>query len=149
MNERKYDIYAFGQMKDEIMIKSIRNDLASDLQPYLTDGEYYTAFMGYADKVEEEIYNVYENGPNTEPSYAVPIGIGCGLVIALITVLIMKSQMNTLKTNPMANEYLRKGGFSLDRARDIFLYTSITRTKRETDSDSSGSSDSGHSSGSF
>ena len=64
MNERKYDIYAFGQMKDEIMIKSIRNDLASDLQPYLTDGEYYTAFMGYADKVEEEIYNVYENGPN-------------------------------------------------------------------------------------
>ena len=63
MNERKYDIYAFGQMKDEIMIKSIRNDLASDLQPYLTDGEYYTAFMGYADKVEEEIYNVYENGP--------------------------------------------------------------------------------------
>lgn len=38
MNDRKYDIYAFGQMKDEIMIKSIRNDLASDLQPYLTDG---------------------------------------------------------------------------------------------------------------
>lgn len=149
MNDRKYDIYAFGQMKDEIMIKSIRDDLASDLQPYLTDGEYYTAFMGYADKVEEETYNVYENGPNTEPSYAVPIGIGCGLVIALVTVLVMKSQMNTLKTNPMANEYLRKDGFSLDRARDIFLYTSITRTKRETDSGSSGSSDSGHSSGSF
>lgn len=149
MNERKYDIYAFGQMKDEIMIKSIRDDLAEELRPYLTDGEYYTAFMGYADKVSEEIYDVYENGPHTPPSYAVPIGVGCGIVIAIVTVLSMKSRMNTLRTKPMANDYLRKGGFSLDRSRDIFLYTSIVRTARPSNSDSGGGSDSGHSSGSF
>lgn len=152
MEERKYDIYAFGQMRDEIMIESIRDELAEGLQPYLSEGRYYDAFTEYGEKCEEEIIYVEQYGPNTEPSFALPIGIGIGAVIGLISVLVMKGQMNTVRAERMANNYIRKNSFRLDSARDIFLYSTVTRTRIASDSDSSsgiGGSDSGHSSGSF
>ena len=61
----------------------------------------------------------------------------------------MKGQMNTVRAERMANNYIRKNSFRLDSARDIFLYSTVTRTKISSDTNSGGSSDSGHSSGSF
>lgn len=148
MEYRDYDIYSFGRMYDEIMIQSLTDDMAEDLQPYLTDGRYYDAFDSYANKVISEIKNVEENGPNEAPSYAVPIGIGCGLIIGLITVLVMKGSMKTTRAESMANNYVRQGSFRLTNSRDIFLYSQVTRTKRSSDSSSGGSSG-GHSSGKF
>ena len=148
MEYRDYDIYSFGRMYDEIMIQSLTDDMAEDLQPYLSDGRYYDAFDKYADKVLSEIEYVEEYGPNEEPSYAIPIGIGCGLLIGLITVLVMKSGMKTTRAETMANNYIRQGSFKLTNSRDIFLYSQVTRTKRASDTSSSGGGG-GHSSGKF
>lgn len=148
MEYRDYDIYSFGNMYEEIMINSVRDDLAEELVSYLSDGDYYGAFDRYADKVKAEIINVRENGPNEEPSYAIPIGIGCGLIIGLITVLIMKSGMKTTRAEAMANNYVRQGSFRLTNSRDIFLYSQVTRTKRSSNNSSSGGGG-GHSSGKF
>lgn len=149
MEYRDYDIYSFGRMYDEIMIQSITDDMAEDLQPYLSDGRYYDAFDKYADKVLSEIQYVEEYGPNEEPSFAIPIGIGCGLLIGLITVLVMKSNMKTTRAETMANNYVRQGSFKLTNSRDIFLYSQITRTKRASDTSSSSGGGGGHSSGKF
>ncbi|MGN0638954.1 MAG: TPM domain-containing protein [Huintestinicola sp.] len=146
MEYRDYDIYSFGRMYNEIMIQSITDDMAEELQPYLSDGRYYDAFDKYADKVLFEIQYVEENGPNEEPSFAIPIGIGCGLLIGLITVLVMKGNMKTTRAESMANNYIRQGSFKLTNSRDIFLYSQVTRTKRSSDSSSGGG---GHSSGKF
>ena len=89
MEDRDYDVYSFGTMYNDIMIKNIIDDMTEDIQPYLTDGEYYTAFDKYADRVEYEINQVLEYGPNEPPSYAIPIGIGCGLIIGIVTVCVM------------------------------------------------------------
>lgn len=148
MEYRDYDIYSFGKMYEEIINNSIRNDMADELVSYLSDGDYYGAFDRYADMVTAEIKHVLENGPNEEPSYAVPIGIGCGLIIGLITVLIMKHGMKTTRAEAMANNYIRQGSFKLTNSRDIFLYSQVTRTKRSSDSGSSGGGG-GHSSGKF
>lgn len=148
MEYRDYDIYSFGRMYNEIMIQSLTDDMAEDLQPYLSDGRYYDAFDQYADKVLSEIEYVEEYGPNEEPSYAIPIGIGCGLLIGLITVLVMKSGMKTTRAETMANNYIRQGSFKLTNSRDIFLYSQVTRTKRASDTSSSGGGG-GHSSGKF
>lgn len=151
MEDRDYFIYAFNQMYDEIMIPSIIDETADDLQPYLTDGNYYQAFLGYADKVEEEINQVLEYGPNEPPSYAIPIGIGCGLIIGIVTVCVMKHSMKTTRKEVMANNYIKNGSFNLTRSSDVFLYSQVTRTKISTDSgsSSSGSSHSGGSGGKF
>lgn len=148
MEYRDYDIYSFGNMYEEIMINSVRDDMAEELVPYLSDGDYYGAFDRYADKVKAEIIYVREYGPNEEPSYAIPIGIGCGLIIGIITVLVMKHGMKTTRAEAMANNYVRQGSFRLTNSRDIFLYSQITRTKRSSDSGSSGGGG-GHSSGKF
>lgn len=148
MEYRDYDIYSFGRMYNEIMIQSITDNMAEDLQPYLSDGRYYNAFDRYADKVLSEIKYVEKNGPNEEPSFAIPIGIGCGLLIGLITVLVMKGNMKTTRAEAMANNYVRQGSFKLTNSRDIFLYSQVTRTKRASDSSSSGGGG-GHSSGKF
>lgn len=152
MQEREYDIYAEGTMRDDIMVRRIRDDMASDLASYLTSADYYRAFSGYADKVEYEINNVIENGPNSEKEgMSTLTAILISTVIALIVVLIMKSGMKTTRPEIMADNYIRKGSFNLRRSRDVFLYSTITRTEHESSSSGSsgGSSDSGHSSGSF
>lgn len=149
MEDRDYDVYSFGTMYNDIMIQNIIDDMTEEIQPYLTDGDYYTAFDKYADTVEYEIGQVLEYGPNEPPSYAIPIGIGCGIIIGIVTVCVMKHGMKTTRQEAMANNYIRKGSFDLTRSSDVFLYSQVTRTKISTDSGSSGSSDGGHSSGKF
>lgn len=139
MEYRDYYIRGFGNMYDKIMTHSIIDDTADELRPYLTDGRYYDAFDKYADKVISEIQYVEENGPNKEPSYAIPIGIGCGLLIGLITVLVMKGSMKTTRAESMANNYVRQGSFKLTNSRDIFLYSQVTRTKRSSDTSTTSS----------
>lgn len=150
MEYRDYDIYSFGQMYNEIFINSVRDDMAEELVPYLSSGDYFGAFDRYADMVRAEINHVLEYGPNEEPSFAIPIGIGCGLIIGIVSVLIMKHGMKTTRAEAMANKYIREGSFKLTNSRDIFLYSQVTRTKRSTDSGSSSSGGGGgHSSGKF
>lgn len=139
MEYRDYYIRGFGNMYDEIMTHSIIDDTADKLRSYLTDGRYYDAFDKYADKVISEIQYVKEYGPNKEPSFAIPIGIGCGLLIGLITVLVMKGSMKTTRAESMANNYVRQGSFKLTNSRDIFLYSQVTRTKRASDTSTTSS----------
>ena len=62
-----------------------------------------------------------------------PIVLGAGLVVALIVVFILKGQMKTVRRKPDANSYVRDGSFQLTRAQDIYLYTTTTRRKIESD----------------
>lgn len=160
MDERKFDIYAFGTMRSDIFPDAVRDGLADDLKPYLSDGDYYSAFAQYADRCRSEIEYVAENGPNQsyqdmegEPTFGTyAIAVGVAFVIAVIIMLVMKSGMKTTRPEYQANGYIRKNSFDLKESRDIFLYSSIVRTKRAENNNSgsdSGSSDSGHSGGDF
>ncbi len=154
MEDRDYDIYAFGQMQDEILTDYIRNDLASELASYLTDAEYYTAFANFADNCEAQIEDFNINGPhNQEKPFGITeflICLAIAFVIALIIVLILKASMKTTRLNSVADDYIREGSFDLKLSRDIFLYSTVTRVKRESSSGSGGGSSSGgHSSGKF
>lgn len=151
---RKYDIYAVGEMKEDIFIRSVRERLADDITPYLSDDEYYKAFCAYADEVEDEIVYVLENGSNAEAEREAAkkagffVCLGIAAVISLIVVLVMASRMKTARKETLADRYIREGSFNVSQMRDIFLYTSVSRVKRETDT-SSGGGDSGHTSGDY
>lgn len=58
----------------------------------------------------------------------------------------MKEKMNTAGEQRIADNGIRKNSFGFDPARDIFLYSTVIRTKTFSDSGSSGSR---HSNGSF
>ena len=62
-----------------------------------------------------------------------PMVLAVGLGVALIVVFILKGQMKTVRRKPDANSYVRDGSFQLTRAQDIYLYTTTTRRKIESD----------------
>ncbi len=58
-----------------------------------------------------------------------------GLVVALIVCLVMKSCMKTAVPKSTANDYIRKNSFNITRSRDIFIYSNITKKKRQKQED--------------
>ena len=54
-----------------------------------------------------------------------------GIVIALIVCLVMKSRMKTAVPKLTANDYIRKNSFNITRSRDIFIYSNVTKKKRQ------------------
>ena len=61
---------------------------------------------------------------------AILICIGFGLLIGLITVLVMKSQLKSVRPQNAAADYVTAGSFQLRNSRDIFLYRHVRRTAR-------------------
>ena len=66
-----------------------------------------------------------------------------GAIIGLIALLIARRGMNTVKSKGSATDYVRQNTFRITGRQDIFLYSNVTKTRRDTDSGSS----EGHSGG--
>lgn len=144
--DRDYSFYAFGEVDKHVITPVILDDLADDVISYVRDGkdDYYSAFKRFAARSEEEYIYVIENGNRSKfTAKHILIAVSVGLLIALITVGIMSSSMKTIRSQTSADRYSANGGLKLRVSRDIFLYTSVTRTKIE--SSSSSSSGGGHS----
>ncbi len=58
------------------------------------------------------------------------VGIGIGLVIALIVVFIMKSQLKSVDFEYTAQEYEVPGTFIVTRSNDVYLYKNTTKVKK-------------------
>lgn len=71
------------------------------------------------------------------------IAVVAGAVVALVVVLIMGSRMNTAKAQKYAGQYMRNGSYHLHTHRDMFLYSRVSRTRKQ---ESSGGSRGGGSS---
>lgn len=145
----------------------------SGMSGYLSSGDYYKAFDVYLDTLPA-YFQAFENGtpidgyagsydgpgsyspgtaeetvhyqPLKKPNHLkiVLISLGIGAVIALIVVLIMRSGMKTAKRQHSASNYLINGSFNLGIQRDIFLYSNVTRTRRESNNSSGGGGSSVH-----
>ncbi|MBR3289603.1 MAG: TPM domain-containing protein [Clostridia bacterium] len=72
------------------------------------------------------------------------ISAGAGLLLALIIVFSMKKKMKTVYLQPKAGTYIQDGSFILSQQSDVFLYSHVTQTRRETSSSSGGGGSSTH-----
>ena len=64
---------------------------------------------------------------------ALLICIGIGLVAGLVTVLIMRGQLKSVRPQSGAADYVVSGSFRLRHSRDIFLYRHVQRVARPKD----------------
>ena len=64
---------------------------------------------------------------------SVPFRVGIAIVIAILLslgiVLLMKRSMSTVRYQGRADGYVNEGSFSLTDARDIYLYSTVSRTR--------------------
>ena len=159
MSERKWHIstkgYAIYAFPDYYL-----DSIGDDITPFLADGYCYSAFdtfiedcryylaedmedEGYEDRrdnySDEDFYDFSGADTHTGPRFIwIPIAIGVGLVVALIAMSIMKSGMKSVKMQSTAADYVRAGSFSLSESRDVFLYTTVSKTPRPKDDDQQG-----------
>lgn len=133
--------------------------------PYLSSGDYYGACDVWLDSLDEYL-KAYESGTPVDgivPEedryeehdeivyYEEQTGISwmvslvVGLAAGGITVGVMYAMMNTRRAQNSAEEYLKDNSYNLRVRRDVFLYSQVSKTRRETNSGSGGSSSGGSS----
>ena len=118
--------------------------------PYLSDGDYYTAFCTYADLCDQLVTMAREGHPYRTPFAVLPsllISFGISLVVGLIVTGSMKSKLNSVRAKDTAFDYVEDGSFQLNLERDRYLYSTVSRTEKPRDNGSGThhSSSGGHS----
>ena len=125
--------YGIGRIKEEI-------------RPYLSDGDYFNACDEFLN-ITKDFVKAYKDGTpydtdnpyNEEIDYVIleVIALVIAFVIALISVGIMRLRMNTAKPKGTAMEYIKKDSFKLTSEKDIFMYSTVTKTAKPKDNDNS------------
>ena len=143
----------------------------SDFAGYLSVNDYYHAFETYLDCLPEYFCANYSGNPidGYSGNYSGPgsytpgdaddtvyyeddsfgifeilFSLVAGCVVAGIAVLIMSAQMNTKLPQNSARNYLNQSSYQLHGHSDMFLYSNVTKVRRESSS-SSGSGGGGSS----
>lgn len=70
----------------------------------------------------------------------IPLSLIIGFLIALIVVGNMKGKLKTVRAQNKADGYVKKDSMNLTDSRDLFLYRTLTRTKKANEQKSSESS---------
>lgn len=139
MDPREYRILSngfAGEAIDTGDIEDIGNEIVSDL----SDGNYAAAFDEFADQCEYYL-NGYLNGFPFNFSKTLLICLVIGILSGVIVAFVLKSQLKTVRKQDQASVYVKPGSMQVTQRNDFFLYSDVTRTKKESDE----SSDSGSS----
>jgi len=158
MEEREWYIATFGDGIYTFTDYGI-DMLGEAVVPYMSEGRYYDGFSAYlrmlpdyfqARQADAPIDDyAYDPGYRDEVAYypqterktvlsVLPISLVIGLVAAAITLLIMRSAMNTRRKQRSAEAYLEPGSYDLRLCQDIFLYSNLVKTPRQQNTGGSG-----------
>ncbi len=117
--------------------------LEQQILPALQEDDYDTAIRMYIETSEELLKMAAEGEPFNESQHST--GYVCGVIAGaillplLLAYLLMRMKLSKMKTaveNDYAANYMKPGSMHLTFSRDIFLYSNVTKTKREkSDSD--------------
>lgn len=150
MAERDWGLVGFGAAQEAFTTYG-RERLGEKILDDLSDGDFGDAFEKYVSIAEDYLAAAEKGKPYTEDhpygeGWRIPMIIGVSFLlsffVSLSVVLSWKKSMNTRVCRDGAMEYMKSGSFHLFNHSDRFLYHTVTRTKRQTEthSDSGGSS---------
>ena len=123
----------------------------------LSEGNYVNAFNIYADAVDEFVSEAKNGKPydtnheykdSEEKRHNLIVAFVVAVVISLVITGMVKSSYKPVKFSPNAADYLVPGSMQLNAQYDHFLYSNVSRVKRESSSSGGGSSTHTSSSGS-
>ena len=138
MGDRNYRILSNGLAADAISL-SLIDSIGGSVAPYLSDGEYASAFWEYIDSCEYYI-NGHINGYPFDFFPTLLAALAIGFVIALIVTGIMKGQLKSVRQKYAAGDYIRKNSMRITLANELFLYREVSRQEKPKNNDSSRSS---------
>ena len=129
--------------------------MVDKFKPDLSAGNYYSAFNRFANLCDDFLTKAktgdpYDSGnlPDSNKNVGflrsfvnlliltVPIGI----ILSFVITAIMKRSLKTVRSEVAASSYVRTGSISITDSRDVFLYSTVSKTARSSDSSSGGGS---------
>ena len=119
------------------------DDIGYTISSYLSNGNYYDAFVRFADLTDEY---VTENKRINPVVYLLSAMVG--IVVALIGTGAMKKKLKSVNQQYSAMSYVRNNSLDLRQANELYLYSNVTRTAKPKDSEGGRSSTHTSSSGS-
>ena len=105
--------------------------------------DYAGAFGAFLDKTEAEIRLEVEGEPYHFVRNLI-IGLILGLIVAAIATGSMKNKLKSVRSQYAAANYVRENSLNLTDSRDVFLYASVNRVRRQTTTSSTRSGSSTH-----
>lgn len=124
-----YGIYAFNDNGLAYLEESIK--------PYLKDDDYYSALNVYAQICDELLAMAKNGAPYNEEQTTTSGRIVIIVLALLIPFFVAKAktgkkmaQMKTAVKQNYADNCIKKGSLELDVSRDLFLYSTVSKTPR-------------------
>lgn len=133
MEEREYHISTCGTVID-VLTDDVLYDMEQDFLPDLSSGDYFDAFLNVINTVDTYMID----NPLADAIVSIFFGSIAGVIVAAISVLIMRMGMNTKVSQHAAGDYLKEGSYNLSQHQDIFLYSRTSRRRKPEPSSNSG-----------
>lgn len=141
MDDREWAISTCGDAIDALTDYG-QEQLMDTVVPYFSREDYRSGFAVYLRELDT-YFTAYEAGKpiDRETSYflLVLFSLVFGIAVAAITIAVLKSGMKTAVAQRGASSYVKEGSYKLLRQQDIFLYSRVTKVKREDNSSGSSS----------
>ena len=164
MEEREWYIATFGEAIYIFTDYSL-DQLGEAAVGYFSAGYYYDGFNAYLNLIpsyftawedrEPIDKHDYDPGYRNETVYyeparertfwdVLPVSLLIGAAAAAITLFAMRSAMNTKRRQRGAADYMKQGSYHLRTHQDIFLYSNVSKTRRQQNNGSHGGGSSIH-----
>lgn len=115
------------------------DEVEDDCIPLLSEGKYYKAFKEFAEMTDKFIdYEI--NGRPFAFGINIIISLAVGFTIAIIVVFVMKSKLKSVRFQGAANSYIKSNSLNISESRDMYLYSTVSRTPRPKETNNSNGS---------
>ena len=134
LDPREYRILSngfAGVAIDPDDISKISDEIVGDL----SDGDYAGAFDEFVDECAYYL-DGHINGFPFNAGKSLAISLIVGVVIGLIVAFVLKGQLKSVHSQSRAQEYVKNGSMHVNLSNDMFLYRTVTRTKKQSSSSS-------------
>ena len=134
MNPREYRILSNGFAGVAIDPDDI-GKISDEIVDNLSAGDYTGAFHEFADECAYYL-DGHINGFPFNAGKSLAISLIVGVVIGLIVAFVLKGQLKSVHSQSRAQEYVKNGSMHVNLSNDMFLYRTVTRTKKQSSSSS-------------
>lgn len=140
MSDREWCVATYGFGNKAISQDATYHYLEDCFFAPLSSDNYRRAFEGYLEGAEKLVSDARDGHFYVYVPWGrnIFIALFLGLIIALVTVFVMRSKLKSVSPKKTAGGYVKQGSFKLRREKDLFLFRTHTRTYSPRQSSSGG-----------
>lgn len=121
--------------------------IGEQIKEHLSNGDFSSAFDKFAELCDDFItqartgdpYDLHNLPREPFPLIWIPISIAVGVCLSFLVVGSMKAKLKTVRFQSKASSYMKSGSLNITESRDLFLYSTVTRTEKPKNDSSGGS----------